>query len=259
MDDLLASAIAAARLARGIHLYYQEKGFAVDTKTGPTDLVTQADREAEAAVKAFLLERYPDHAFLGEEGGQDHEAAYRWIVDPLDGTVNFAHRFPFFAVSIGLEVRGRLELGVVLDSTRDELFWAVRGRGAYLNGRPLRVSATDRLIGSLLATGFPYDVSKDRENLVYFERALEHGLTVRRPGAAALDLCYVAAGRLDGFWEVKLKPWDVAAAVVIVEEAGGRVTGLAGEPYALGNRYIVASNGRIHAEMIEALFTEASG
>jgi len=259
MDDLLANAIAAARLARGIHLYYQEKGFAVDTKTGPTDLVTQADREAEAAVKAFLLERYPDHAFLGEEGGQEREAAYRWIVDPLDGTVNFAHRFPFFAVSIGLEVGGRLELGVVLDSTRDELFWAVRGRGAFLNGRPLRVSATEQLIGSLLATGFPYDVNQDRENLVYFERALEHGLTVRRPGAAALDLCYVAAGRLDGFWEVKLKPWDVAAAVVIVEEAGGRVTGLAGEPYVLGNRYIVASNGRIHGEMIEALFKDKSG
>ncbi len=256
MDDLLASAIAAARLARGIHLHYQEKGFSIDTKSGPTDLVTQADHETEEALKAFLLERYPDHAFLGEEGGQDQEAAYRWIVDPLDGTVNFAHRFPFFAVSIGLEVNGRLELGVVLDSSRDELFWAARGRGAFLNGRPLRVSATQELTRSLLATGFPYDVKKDRENLVYFERALELGLTVRRPGAAALDLSYVAAGRLDGFWEVKLKPWDVAAAVVIVEEAGGRVSGLAGEPYALGNRYIVASNGRIHAAMLEGLFPE---
>ncbi|WP_293170686.1 inositol monophosphatase family protein [Oceanithermus sp.] len=253
MDALLNDAIAAARLARGIHLYYQERGFAVDTKTGPTDLVTQADRETEAAIKEYLLGRYPDHAFLGEEGGQEHEAEYRWIVDPLDGTVNFAHRFPFFAVSIGLEVRGRLELGVVLDSTRDELFWAVRGRGAYLNGRPLRVSTTDRLIGSLLATGFPYDVNKDQENLTYFERVLRKGLTVRRPGAAALDLSYVAAGRLEGFWEVKLKPWDVAAAIVIVEEAGGRVTGLRGEPYELGNRYIVATNGRIHQPLLETL------
>jgi len=253
MDALLNDAIAAARLARGIHLYYQERGFAVDTKTGPTDLVTQADRETEAAIKEYLLGRYPDHAFLGEEGGQEHEAEYRWIVDPLDGTVNFAHRFPFFAVSIGLEVRGRLELGVVLDSTRDELFWAVRGRGAYLNGRPLRVSATDHLIGSLLATGFPYDVNKDQENLTYFERVLRKGLTVRRPGAAALDLSYVAAGRLDGFWEVKLKPWDVAAAIVIVEEAGGRITGIQGEPYELGNRYIVATNGHIHQQLLEAL------
>ena len=253
MDALLNDAIAAARLARGIHLYYQERGFAVDTKTGPTDLVTQADRETEAAIKEYLLGRYPDHAFLGEEGGQEHEAEYRWIVDPLDGTVNFAHRFPFFAVSIGLEVRGRLELGVVLDSTRDELFWAVRGRGAYLNGRPLRVSATDRLIGSLLATGFPYDVNKDQENLTYFERVLRKGLTVRRPGAAALDLSYVAAGRLEGFWEVKLKPWDVAAAIVIVEEAGGRITGIQGEPYELGNRYIVATNGHIHQQLLETL------
>ncbi len=253
MDALLNDAIAAARLARGIHLYYQERGFAVDTKTGPTDLVTQADRETEAAIKEYLLGRYPDHAFLGEEGGQEHEAEYRWIVDPLDGTVNFAHHFPFFAVSIGLEVRGRLELGVVLDSTRDELFWAARGRGAYLNGRPLRVSATDRLIGSLLATGFPYDVNKDQENLTYFERVLRKGLTVRRPGAAALDLSYVAAGRLEGFWEVKLKPWDVAAAIVIVEEAGGRITGIQGEPYELGNRYIVATNGHIHQQLLETL------
>lgn len=259
MDELLASAIAAARLARGIHLYYQEKGFAVYTKSGPTDLVTQADRDTETAVKEFLLGRYPEHAFLGEEGGQDSESEHRWIVDPLDGTVNFAHRFPFFAVSIALEVRGELALGVVLDSTRDELFWAVRDKGAFLNGRPLRVSETDTLTGSLLATGFPYDVNKDPENLTYFERALSQGLTVRRPGAAALDLCYVAAGRIDGFWEVKLKPWDVAAGIVIIREAGGLVTDLQGKPYVLGQRYIVASNGRIHEAMMAALFKDNSG
>ncbi|WP_457631807.1 inositol monophosphatase family protein [Oceanithermus sp.] len=253
MDALLSDAIAAARLARGIHLYFQEKGFSTDTKTGPTDLVTQADRETEAAIKDFLLSRYPDHAFLGEEGGQEKEAGYRWIVDPIDGTVNFAHGFPFYAVSIGLEVNGELELGVVLDSTRDELFWARRGQGAYLNGRPIHASETDRLIGSLLATGFPYDVNKDRENLIYFERVLEKGLTVRRPGAAALDLCYVAAGRLDGFWEVKLKPWDVAGALVVLREAGARVTGMQGEPYELGSRYIVASNGLIHDELLATI------
>jgi myo-inositol-1(or 4)-monophosphatase len=253
MDALLSDAIAAARLARGIHLYFQEKGFSTDTKTGPTDLVTQADRETEAAIKDFLLSRYPDHAFLGEEGGQEKEAGYRWIVDPIDGTVNFAHGFPFYAVSIGLEVNGELELGVVLDSTRDELFWARRGQGAYLNGRPIHASETARLIGSLLATGFPYDVNKDRENLIYFERVLEKGLTVRRPGAAALDLCYVAAGRLDGFWEVKLKPWDVAGALVVLREAGARVTGMQGEPYELGSRYIVASNGLIHDELLATI------
>ncbi|WP_457637031.1 inositol monophosphatase family protein [Oceanithermus sp.] len=253
MDALLTDAIAAARLARGIHLYYQEKGFAVDTKSGPTDLVTHADKETEIAIKDYLLSRYPDHAFLGEEGGQEREAEYRWIVDPIDGTVNFAHRFPFYAVSIALEVRGELELGVVLDSSRDELFWARRGQGAFLNGRPIEVSRTDQLIGSLLATGFPYDVKKDRENLIYFERVLEKGLTVRRPGAAALDLCYVAAGRLDGFWEVKLKPWDVAGALVVLREAGAVVTGLEGEEYQLGNRYIVASNGLIHEELLATI------
>jgi len=253
MDALLHDAIAAARLARGIHLYYQEKGFSVDTKSGPTDLVTQADKETEVAIKEYLLSRYPDHAFLGEEGGQEREAEYRWIVDPIDGTVNFAHGFPFFAVSIALEVRGELELGVVLDSTRDELFWARRGQGAFLNGRPIRVSNTDKLVGSLLATGFPYDVNKDRENLIYFERVLEKGLTVRRPGAAALDLCYVAAGRLDGFWEVKLKPWDVAGALAVLNEAGARVTGMEGEPYELGNRYIVATNGLIHEQLLATI------
>ncbi len=253
METLLDDAIAAARLARGIHLYYQEKGFEVGTKTGPTDLVTQADKETERAIKDYLLSRHPQHAFLGEEGGQEKEAEYRWIVDPIDGTVNFAHGFPFFAVSIALEVKGELRLGVVLDSTRDELFWAVRDRGAFLNGRPIRVSATNKLINSLLATGFPYDINKDRENMVYFENALKRGLTVRRPGAAALDLCYVAAGRLDGFWEVKLKPWDVAGALVVLYEAGAMVTGMEKEPYELGNRYIVASNGLIHDELMQTL------
>ncbi|AEB11780.1 inositol monophosphatase family protein [Marinithermus hydrothermalis] len=253
MDALLRDAIEAARLARGIHLYYLEKGFSQSTKSGPTDLVTQADREAEAAIRRFLMERHPDHVVLGEEEGQQGEGAFRWIVDPLDGTVNFAHGFPFFAVSIALEIDGAIQLGVVLDSTRDELFTAIRGRGAYLNSRPLRVSQTGTLIGSLLATGFPYDVNKDPENLQYFERVLRKGLTVRRPGAAALDLAYVAAGRLEGFWEVKLNPWDVAAGWLLIEEAGGTVTGIHGEPYALGNRYLVASNGRIHQELLDTL------
>ncbi len=253
MDALLREAIEAARLARGIHLYYLEKGFSQSTKSGPTDLVTQADREAEAAIRQFLMERHPDHVVLGEEEGQQGEGAFRWIVDPLDGTVNFAHGFPFFAVSIALEVDGVIRLGVVLDSVRDELFTAIRGRGAYLNGRPLRVSQTGTLIGSLLATGFPYDVNKDPENLQYFERVLRKGLTVRRPGAAALDLAYVAAGRLEGFWEVKLNPWDVAAGWLLIEEAGGTVTGIHGEPYTLGNRYLVASNGKIHQELLDTL------
>ena len=233
----LEAALEAASLARGIHLYYLEKGFTEGTKSGPTDLVTQADREAEEAVKGLLLSRFPEAGFLGEEGGSEGGKALRFIVDPLDGTVNYAHGFPFFAVSIALEAEGAIQ----------------RGEGAYLNGRPIRVTGRESLVGSLLATGFPYDVAKDPENLTYFERALGKGLLVRRPGAAALDLAYVAAGRLEGFWEVKLNPWDVAAGWLLVEEAGGRVTDLEGNPYRLGSRYILATNGRVHEALRRTL------
>ncbi|ADD26908.1 inositol monophosphatase family protein [Meiothermus ruber] len=249
----LQTALDAAYLAKGIHQYYQEKGFTQSTKSTPTDLVTQADHESEAAIRELIASRHPDHVVLGEEQGQDKEGAFRWIVDPLDGTVNYAHGFPFYAVSIGLEAHGEVVLGVVLDTARGELFTATKGGGAYLNGRPIRVSTRSTLVGSLLATGFPYDVSKDTENLVYFQRALTKGLMVRRPGAAALDLAYVAAGRLDGFWEVKLNPWDVAAGWLIVSEAGGRITGLQGEDYRLGNRYLVASNGLIHGPLLDTI------
>ncbi|MER3451522.1 MAG: inositol monophosphatase [Thermus sp.] len=253
----LEAAIDAAFLAQGIHTYYLEKGFTQKAKSGPTDLVTQADKESEEAIKALLLSRFPDHGFLGEEGGGDAPGGVRWVVDPLDGTVNYAHGFPFYGVSIALEVEGRVELGVILDTARGELFTALRGQGAYLNGRPIRVTGRQELLGSLLATGFPYDVAKDPENLTYFERALRKGLLVRRPGAAALDLAYVAAGRLDGFWEVKLNPWDVAAGWLLVEESGGRVTDLEGGPYRLGHRYIVATNGHIHQALLSVLTGKA--
>ena len=253
---LLEDAIHAARLAQGIHRYYQAKGFATESKTVVSDLVTEADREAEAAIRSYLLGRHPDHAFLGEEGGAEGGGRYRWIVDPLDGTVNFAHRFPFYAVSVALERDGELLLGVVLDAVHDELFTAVRGGGARLNGAPIRVSQTAELKRSLLATGFPYDVDRVPEAVEYFRRVLAHGVPVRRPGAAALDLAYVAAGRIDGFWEMKLNPWDVAAGVLLIEEAGGRVTDLKGRPYALGGRYIVASNGRLHEPLRRTLIGE---
>lgn len=249
----LQTALDAAYLAKGIHQYYLEKGFTQSTKSTPTDLVTQADHESEAAIRDLIAARHPEHVVLGEEQGQDKEGAFRWIVDPLDGTVNYAHGFPFYAVSIGLEVHGEVVLGVVLDTARGELFTATKGGGAYLNGRPIRVSTRSTLVGSLLATGFPYDVNKDTENLTYFQRALTKGLMVRRPGAAALDLAYVAAGRLDGFWEVKLNPWDVAAGWLIITEAGGQVTGLQGEEYRLGNRYLVASNGLIHQPLLDTI------
>jgi len=249
----LQTALDAAYLAKGIHQYYQEKGFTLSSKSTPTDLVTQADHESEAAIRELIAARHPDHVVLGEEQGQDKEGAFRWIVDPLDGTVNYAHGFPFYAVSIGLETHGEVVLGVILDTARGDLFTATRGGGAFMNGRPIRVSPRATLVGSLLATGFPYDVSKDTENLVYFQRALTKGLMVRRPGAAALDLAYVAAGRLDGFWEVKLNPWDVAAGWLIIREAGGTVTGMEGEAYRLGNRYLVASNGLIHQPLLDTI------
>lgn len=253
MKAYLEAAIDAAFLAQSIHVYYLEKGLQEKTKSGPTDLVTQADRESEEAIKDLLLSRFPDHGFLGEEGGEDGGGKVRWVVDPLDGTVNYAHGFPFYGVSIALEVEGQIELGVVLDTARGELFTAIRGGGAQLNGRPIRVTKRKKTLGSLVATGFPYDVARDPENLIYFERAMKNGLMVRRPGAAALDLAYVAAGRLDGFWEVKLNPWDVAAGWLLVEEAGGRVTDLDGHPYRLGHRYIVATNGHIHSALLELL------
>lgn len=252
----LLSMLEAARLARGIHLYYLEKGFAQGTKSGPTDLVTQADRESEEAIKELLLSRFPEAGFWGEEGGSEGNRDVRFIVDPLDGTVNYAHGFPFYGVSLALEAEGVIQAGVVMDTARGETFYALRGEGAYLDGRPIRVTERAELLGSLLATGFPYDVAKDPENLTYFTRALRRGLLVRRPGAAALDLAYVAAGRLEGFWEVKLNPWDVAAGWLLVEEAGGRVTDLEGKPYRLGHRYIVASNGRVHQALLEALLSD---
>lgn len=249
----LQTALDAAYLAKGIHQYYQEKGFTQSTKSTPTDVVTQADRESETAIRELIAARYPNHVVLGEEEGQAGEGEFRWIVDPLDGTVNYAHGFPFYAVSIGLEINGEVVVGAILDTARGDLFTAIKGAGAYMNGRPIQVSKTTGLVRSLLATGFPYNVDKDPENLTYFQRALSKGLTVRRPGAAALDMAYVACGRLEGFWEVKLNPWDVAAGWLIVTEAGGTISGIQGEPYRLGNKYLVASNSHIHQQLLDTI------
>ena len=257
LDVLLEDAIAAARLAQGIHRYYQARGFTTASKSVLSDLVTEADREAEAAIRRYLGERYPDHAFLGEEEGASGAGEYRWIVDPLDGTVNFAHRFPLYAVSVALARHDEVLVGVVLDTARDELFTAARGLGAYLNGARIRVSDVQDLRRSLLATGFPYDVDRVPAAVEYFRRVIELGIPVRRPGAAALDLAYVAAGRIDGFWEMKLNPWDVAAGVLLVQEAGGRITDLQGRPFSLESPFIIATNGRIHDPLLRRLSGES--
>ncbi len=256
--DFLYTAIHAARAAAQIHQSGVGQDLGIATKSNETDLVTRIDKESEARIREILLSSYPNHVVLGEEEGQqgtgqNNQGPYRWIVDPLDGTLNYAHGFPFYCVSVGLEIHGVLEVGVVLDSVRNELFTAVRGGGALLNGAPISVTQEDTLRRSMLATGFTYDPDTAAENVAVFGRMLARCRTVRRPGAAALDLAYVACGRIDGFWELKLNPWDVAAGVLLVTEAGGQVTGGSGEPYQLGEKVLVTSNGAIHESLLAAL------
>jgi myo-inositol-1(or 4)-monophosphatase len=202
---------------------------------------------------------FPTHSILAEEIhdiSRDENAGspYRWVIDPLDGTTNFAHGYPVFSVSIGLEVAGELELGIVYDPTRDEMFTARRGGGSFCNGVSLRVSTTGSLLSSLLATGFPYDVQTSKDNnLSNFCAFALRAQGIRRGGSAALDLCYVASGRLDGFWELKLNPWDCAAGFLTVREAGGIVTNFRGQPASINGREVVASNGLIHQEMLDVL------
>ncbi|HJV64767.1 MAG TPA: inositol monophosphatase family protein [Geomonas sp.] len=222
---------------------------------GTFDLVTEVDRRCEELIVARLKDAFPDHSFLAEENSYEiGKAPYKWIIDPLDGTTNYAHGFPWFCVSIALERNDKVLLGVIYHCMMDELFTAVKNGGAFLNGKPIRVSDRETLRRSLLATGFPYDRTRDNEN--NFQNFINFHLEcrgVRRAGAAALDLAYVAAGRLDGYWECKLKPWDVAAGSLLVSEAGGEVTNYAGLPYSIYDHRIVASNGRVHQEMLEVL------
>ncbi len=222
---------------------------------GEVDLITEADRESEAFLVRRLGALLPEASILAEEGtGTERDSELRWIVDPLDGTTNFAHTYPVFSVSIGLERAGERVLGVVHDPTRGETFTAVKGGGAALNGEPIHVSATATLDRALLATGFPYDMrTTRRDNLTQFAAFAKLAQGIRRGGSAALDLCQVACGRLDGYWEEKLQPWDVAAGALVVEEAGGRVTGYFGETFDPRARHLVGSNGRIHAEMVDLL------
>lgn len=223
------------------------------------DLVTESDLASERLIIDRIRTYYPRHAILAEESGAsepvdgERRSDWRWIIDPLDGTTNYAHGYPCFCVSIGLECRGRLELGVVYDPIRDEMFTAERGQGAALNGRRIRVSPTPTLASALLCTGFPYDVRERSEFARHFANFIMAAQGVRRDGAAALDLAYVAAGRFDGFWEEGLNPWDVAAGALIIEEAGGRVSNYADGPMDIFMPPILASNGVIHEAMMRVL------
>ena len=255
MENHLDIAVEIAREA-GSLLARLFKGPQEISYKRPSDLVTEADRRSEALIVERLHRHFPGHAVVGEEGGGQRIASdYCWYVDPLDGTTNFAHGFPVFCVTLGLAYRGEVIAGVVYDPTRDELFTAERGAGAYLNSQRIHVSQAASLSESLLATGFPPVASNHDLNIQFYFRftLLSHG--IRRAGSAALDLCTVAAGRFEGFWELKLNPWDKAAGSLLVTEAGGRVTDLTGRPFSLQGDEIFASNGLIHNEMI-TLFSE---
>jgi myo-inositol-1(or 4)-monophosphatase len=218
---------------------------------GAIDLVTEADRAAEDLIASRLRAACPDHELLCEEGslGATTPSSFRWVVDPLDGTTNFAHGMPTFAVSIALEESGVPVIGVVYDPMRDELFAARRGRGATLNDNPIRVSSTETLISSILVTGFSYDFARRAHQAEIWREFLTQVQAIRQTGSAALNLCYIAAGRLDGYWERGIQPWDVAAGALMVSEAGGMVTDMSGGDFRADDREILASNGHLHEHL----------
>jgi myo-inositol-1(or 4)-monophosphatase len=222
---------------------------------GAIDIVTDADLASEKFITKKIKKEFPYCSILCEEGSNvNGEGEMKWIVDPLDGTTNFAHNYPFFAVSIALEVKGRIVLGVVYDPLRNELFSALKGKGATLNGRRISVSKINKLQHAMLSTGFPYDVATSPENnLDHWANFIKRVQAIRRDGSAALNISYVACGRFDGFWEMKLKPWDLSAGALIVEEAGGKVTDFSGGEFDHYSGRIVASNGLIHKDMVEVL------
>ncbi len=239
-----------AREAGSLLMSYFHQQVKIEYK-GEADLVTVADRKSEALILERIRAEFPTHDVMGEEGTRiDSGSDYKWYVDPLDGTTNFAHGFPVFCVSLGVEYRGRRAAGVIYDPTRDEMFAAEVGKGARLNGRPIHVSTTSRLAECLLGTGFPSHKRHQNPNIYFYHQLTLRTHGVRRAGSAALDLCNVASGRLDGFWEFNLNPWDTAAGVLIVEEAGGRVTNFSGGPFQLDSRETLASNGLVHDALI---------
>jgi myo-inositol-1(or 4)-monophosphatase len=251
--DFLPAMEQIAREAGALLMEFFRQRVTVEYK-GEADLVTVADRKSELLIRERLLERWPSFDILGEEGGlQDTGSDYRWYVDPLDGTTNFAHGFPVFCVSMGLEYKGERIAGVIYDPTRDELFAAQRGGGAFLNQQPIRVSKVARLAECLVATGFPSHKRHKNPNIFFYHQITLHTHGVRRAGSAALDLCYVACGRLDGFWEFNLNPWDTAAGVLMVAEAGGKVSDFKGGPFQLDSRETLASNGLVHEQLLNEI------
>jgi myo-inositol-1(or 4)-monophosphatase len=255
VEKILEFTINLALRAGRILLSHSEQGMEVRSKSSEIDLVTEADLASERFIVETIRSRYPKHGILSEEEVEDKEdREFFWIIDPLDGTVNYAHGFPIFCVSLALQYRDDLILGVTHDPMRDETFTVVKNRGASLNGDSLKVSRADRLVRSLVATGFPYKrATIEDNNLPEFNRVLPKVQGIRRGGSAALDLAYVAAGRLDGYWEAHLSPWDWAAGVLMIQEAGGMVTDRNSHPWTFESKKMVATNGLIHEELLRVL------
>ena len=251
---ILDVAISAAKESGEYIFHRMGKIKEVSRKRGFNDLVTDVDKGSEKIIIDKIKKSFPEHSILAEESGE-HDAGdnIKWVIDPLDGTTNYAHAFPSFCVSIGVIVSGSVKVGVVYDPTRDELFFAAKGAGAFLNGNPMKVSGVPSVSEALVATGFGYDLNDKLANVGYFTTMLTKAQALRRPGSAAMDLCYVACGRLDGFWELGLLPWDTAAGQFLVQEAGGVVTTMDGGPFDIYKKGIVATNGRIHEEMLNLL------
>ena len=249
--DFLPRMEPIAREAGALLLDFFHRRVKIEYK-GDADLVTEADRSSEKLILERIRAHWPSHEVVGEEGARIETGSdYRWYVDPLDGTTNFAHGFPVFCVSLGLAFRDKREAAVVYDPTRDELFAAERSRGAFLNGRKIEVSKTPKLAQSLIATGFPSHKRHKNPNIYFYHQLTLRTHGVRRAGSAALDLASVACGRFDGFWEFNLNAWDTAAGILLVEEAGGKVTGLQGRELSITDRDVVATNGLIHSELLD--------
>jgi myo-inositol-1(or 4)-monophosphatase len=253
-DEYLMASEEAARKAGRLLKENINKSNEIYYK-GAVDLVTPFDTKAQRTIFDYLSSFFPDHDYLAEEGlSQNKGAEMRWIIDPLDGTTNYAHHYPVFTISIALERKSEIVLGLVYDPMREEMFSALKGKGAFLNGKKISVSDIDELDKSLLATGFPYDVRiSHKNNILHFNNFIIRAQGIRRCGSAAMDLCYVACGRYDGFWELKLKPWDTAAGAFIVREAGGQVSDFRGGEFSISGSEILATNGSIHQQMADIL------
>ena len=252
---MLSFAIETARAAG--HVLLEKLGKITVSKKGDINLVTEADLASEALIVERISSHFPKNSILAEEGGDvitvEGSDSFKWIIDPLDGTTNYAHGYPCFCVTLALEHDGEIVLGVTFDPTRDELFAAEKGQGASLNGRRITVSETEKLSESLIVTGFPYDFKSRPDFARHLNEFLYHSRGVRRDGSAAIDMAYVACGRYDGFWEEGLNPWDMAAGVLLINESGGQVTNYDGTPFSIYRPPLCASNGRIHGEMLQVL------